>query len=99
MLVDLRPPFEATLLLLMLFTAMLPILWMELTALGMHVVLVVLLFEEESRSLLLSGWEVAWEMLSGKVTQDPLPTTPVVSSVPSSPECLCNQAFFSLCPG
>lgn len=99
LLVDFRPPFVVTLLLLMLFTAIVPILCIEFTALGRHVVLVLLLLDEDSRSLLLSGCEVAWEIFRGNVTQDPLPTTPVVSSVPSSPECLCSQAFFSLCTG
>lgn len=53
-------------------------------------------FELGSRSLLLSGWDGACEIFKGNVTQEPLPTMPVVSSVPSSPECLCSQAFFNL---
>ena len=60
------------------------------------VMLLVTFEDDESRSLLLSGCEGAWEMLRGKVTQEPLPTTPMVSSMPSSPECLCSQAFFNL---
>lgn len=94
-----------TLPLLMLFTAMLPILWMEFTALGKQVLLGALLLVfvapplALSRSLLFKGCEGAWEMFRGNVTQEPLPTMPVVSSVPSSPECLCSHAFFSLCTG
>lgn len=93
---DLRLLFAVTLLLFILFTAMLPILCMELTALGKQVVVVLPETFEVSRSLLFNGCEGAWEIFMGKVTHDPLPTTPVVSSVPSSPECLCSQAFFNL---
>lgn len=89
-----------TLLLLMLFTAMLPILWIELTALGKQVVDVLLfVFDDElllSRSLLFDDG-VSREMLRGNVT---LLTMLVVFSVPSSHlECLCSHAFFSLCTG
>lgn len=102
----LRPLLLLTLLLFMLFTAMLPILWIELTALGKQVLVDVLLVTFDtppppllSRSLLFNGCDGACEIFRGNVTQEPLPTMPVVSSVPSSPECLCNHAFFSLCTG
>lgn len=90
-----------TLLLLMLFTAMLPILWIELTALGKQVAGALLLFAFDdalllSRSLLFDDG-VSREMLRGNVT---LLTMLVVFSVPSSHlECLCNHAFFNLCTG
>ena len=67
-----------------------------MTALGKQVVVVLPETYEVSRSLLFNDCDGAWEIFIGKVTQDPLPTTPVVSSVPSSPECLCSHAFFSL---
>lgn len=68
-----------------------------MTALGKQVVVVLPETFEVSRSLLFNtDCDGAWEIFIGKVTQDPLPTTPVVSSVPSSPECLCSQAFFNL---
>lgn len=84
----------------MLFTAMLPILWIELTALGKQVTGALLLFAFDvlllSRSLLFEDG-VSRETLRGNVT---LLAMLVLFSVPSSHlECLCSHAFFSLCTG
>lgn len=113
----LPPAPLAGLLLLMLFTAMEPILFIELfnevnadmSLLLSLVVTVVCADGEFARKPVVLGGTVVpslslLEILGDPLTDDDDDVVPTVfeplvfSSFTSSPECLCSQAFFNLCP-